>query len=99
MLIAFIIGIVVLCKFISNFTIPAALRTENNRIISLSIWTFFIIINAYYGGAMTMFLTSPVTIDFETRRDVMQAYPGGLSLVRGLLTFGSLLVFSSLLAK
>ena len=38
-------------------------------------WYFFILLNAYYGGAMTMFFTSEATLPFETMRDVMRAYP------------------------
>ena len=36
---------------------------------------FFILINTFYGGAMTMFFTSEVTLPFETIRDVMRTYP------------------------
>jgi hypothetical protein len=35
----------------------------------------FVILNAYYGGAMTMFFTSTVSLPFETIYDVMRAYP------------------------
>ncbi len=38
-------------------------------------WYFFLLLNAYYGGAMTMFFTSTVTIPFNTIRDVMRAHP------------------------
>ena len=36
---------------------------------------FFILINTFYGGAMTMFFTSEITLPFETIRDVMRTYP------------------------
>ena len=33
-------------------------------------WMFFVFLNAYYGGALTMFFTSPTIIPFQTERDV-----------------------------
>ena len=44
-------------------------------ITSFSSWTFFVLLNAYYGGALTMFFTSEVTIPFNNIYDVMKAYP------------------------
>ena len=38
-------------------------------------WYFFNLLNAYYGGAMTMFFTSEATLPFETMREVIKAYP------------------------
>ena len=38
-------------------------------------WMFFVFLNAYYGGAMTMFVSSDITVPFETLSDVMEAYP------------------------
>ena len=38
-------------------------------------WYFFVLLNAYYGGAMTMFFTSESKLPFETERDVIKAYP------------------------
>ena len=32
-------------------------------------------INAYYGGALTMFFVSEITLPFNTLRDVLQAFP------------------------
>lgn len=39
------------------------------------IWYFFVLLNAFYGGALTMFFTSVASIPFENVRDVMRAYP------------------------
>ena len=44
--------------------------------IVLFSWYFFNLLNAYYGGAMTMFFTSEATLPFETMKDVIGAYPG-----------------------
>lgn len=44
-------------------------------IASTTAWFFFLLLNAYYGGALTMFFTSEVSIPFNTIYDVMKAYP------------------------
>ena len=36
---------------------------------------FFILINAYYGGALTMFFSSKLTLPFISIEDVMRSYP------------------------
>ena len=50
-------------------------NTDGYRISSTSVWIFFLIVNAYYGGAMTMFFTTETSIPFETVEDVLRAYP------------------------
>ncbi|TRY67601.1 hypothetical protein TCAL_05368 [Tigriopus californicus] len=49
--------------------------TTGYMITSTTGWYFFVLVNAFYGGALTMFFTSEITIPFRTIRDVMQAYP------------------------
>ena len=44
-------------------------------ITSFSSWTFFVLLNAYYGGALTMFFVSEPTLPFNTLRDVLKAFP------------------------
>ena len=44
-------------------------------IIEVSLWFFFVLINAYYGGALTMFFVSEITVPFNTLRDVLQVFP------------------------
>lgn len=44
-------------------------------IASLSSWLFFVLIQAYYGGALTMFFTSEIPIPFNNIYDVMKDYP------------------------
>jgi hypothetical protein len=46
-----------------------------NKIVLTSGWFFFVLINAYYGGALTMFFVSEITLPFNTIRDVLKAYP------------------------
>lgn len=38
-------------------------------------WFFFVLINAYYGGALTMFFVSEITLPFETIQDALKAFP------------------------
>ena len=46
-----------------------------SRIVMFFGWSFFVLINAYYGGALTMFFASEVALPFETMRDVLKAVP------------------------
>ena len=50
-------------------------HTDGYMISSTSVWFFFLLVNAYYGGALTMFFTSEIGIPFNTIHDVMRAYP------------------------
>ena len=38
-------------------------------------WTFFFLINTYYGGALTMFLASDPTLPFNDVRGAFALYP------------------------
>jgi hypothetical protein len=38
-------------------------------------WVSFVLINAYFGGALTMFFTSDVQLPFENLREVLQNIP------------------------
>ncbi len=40
--------------------------------MNLTTMLFFVLINAYYGGAMTMFFTSERKIPLESIRDVLR---------------------------
>ena len=70
--IAFVSIIVLLLPkiWISNYD-----KTESWMISSTMIWLCFVLLEAYYGGALTMFFTSEVTIPLETLTDVLEAYP------------------------
>ena len=46
-----------------------------NSITKLSLWIFFVLIHAYYGGAMTMFFANEIVPPFRNLRDVLQAFP------------------------
>ena len=50
--------------------------TQGFMISTTTAWIFFFLLNAFYGGAMTMFFASEVSLPFETVREAMQSYPG-----------------------
>ena len=50
-------------------------ETTAFSIITTSGWFFFVLINAYYGGALTMFFVSEITLPFNTIRDALRAFP------------------------
>ena len=44
-------------------------------IASTTGWIFFVLLNAYYSGALTMFFTTELRIPFNSVEEVMKAYP------------------------
>ena len=50
-------------------------HSNGEKIMAFTIWMFFVLVQAFYAGALTMFFTSTTTLPFETDRDVIQAYP------------------------
>ena len=59
--------------FLGNYS--SVERTEGHQMMVVTVWYFFVLLNAYYGGALTMFFTSKARIPFVNIRDVMEAYP------------------------
>ena len=49
--------------------------TESFKLASVFSWLFFLLINAYYGGALTMFFIGELTLPFNSIEDVMRSYP------------------------
>ena len=45
------------------------------KIVILVSWISFVLINAYFGGALTMFFSSDVSLPFDTLREVLQKVP------------------------
>ena len=72
-------GVVAFCMFVTHYILleekQKTEESESYKIMAFSIWTFFVFINAFYGGALTMFFTSTITIDFKSKKDVLKAYP------------------------
>ena len=50
-------------------------HTDGQMIASTSTWFFFVLLNAFYGGALTMFFVSEIPVPFISVEDVMKAYP------------------------
>ena len=51
------------------------LKKVSESIIELIVWFFFVIIYAYYGGALTMFFTNEPTLPFKTVTDALNIVP------------------------
>ena len=51
------------------------ISSESLRILTIAASISFVMIHAYYAGAMTMFFTSKPSIGFTTLRDVLKAVP------------------------
>ncbi len=64
------IGVMVPRMFLSYYD-----STDAQKIVVTSTWYFFVLINAYYGGALTMFFTTEPSLPFSTREEVMELYP------------------------
>ena len=63
-----------------NIAVPYSLlsyyeHTESFKLSSLFSWLFFLLINAYYGGALTMFFSSELSLPFNSIEDVLRSYP------------------------
>ncbi len=59
----------------SHYGLPYDVGVNGEMILSTTVWYFFVLLNAYYGGALTMFFTSTITIPFESVFDVLRAHP------------------------
>ena len=68
-----IVGLALLC--LPYFFIRDWDNMSANSITKLSLWIFFVLIHAYYGGAMTMFFANEIVPPFKNLRDVLQAFP------------------------
>ena len=77
---AWILVLAYVTIIVINIAIPYSLlsyyeHTDSFKLSSLFSWLFFILINAYYGGALTMFFSSKLTLPFISIEDVMRSYP------------------------
>ncbi len=70
------VAIVVITCLTGSYAISLKFENElSNRIVTFFTWTFFVLINAYYGGALTMFFASEISLPFQTLRDVIREVP------------------------
>ncbi|CAB4063952.1 unnamed protein product [Lepeophtheirus salmonis] len=70
--------VITLSSFMGNY-----LRTQSYSILLLSISLCFVILQAYYGGALTMFLSSKSKPAFQTIKEVIQDPKWTLLLRKG----------------
>ena len=47
----------------------------SRRIVVISAWVFFVLLNAFYGGALTMFFSSAPSLPFETMEEGLGRHP------------------------
>ena len=73
--IGFVFMIILIVLLVPYSTISYYEHTEGYNITAFFGWMFFVLINAFYGGALTMFFTSELTIPFNSIEDVMKVYP------------------------
>ena len=57
------------------FAIKYYRHLYSKKIVIISCWCLFVLINAFYGGALTMFFISETTVPFESLRDALRAFP------------------------
>ena len=72
----------ILISFIATKIFQPVEQSNGQQLMIFTSFMFFVVVNAYYGGALTMFFTSPIVIPFQTERDVIRAYPDWTIWVR-----------------
>ena len=63
------------CLLIPHKLLPPNSSSSSISFVSCSGWTFFLLVNAFYGGALTMFFTSEPRPPFETTREGLGLFP------------------------
>ena len=66
--------IIMACIILQKYMTPHK-HTNAEKIMTFTVWLFFVLINAFYGGALTMFFTGTTDIPFNSRHDVLKEYP------------------------
>jgi hypothetical protein len=64
-----------LANVVTFYVTPNSNNSNGKQIMFTTLWYFFVLLNVFYGGALTMFFTSTITIPFEGIVDVMREYP------------------------
>ena len=72
--IASTVGIAMFCIALRKSVIPSE-NTNGEKLFNLTMFLFFVILNSYYGGALTMFFAGTVSVSFEKPIDVLREYP------------------------
>ena len=68
------VGVIMACIVLQKYIMPDE-YTNAETIMTFTVWLFFVMINAFYGGALTMFFTGTTDIPFNSRHDVLREYP------------------------
>ena len=68
-------SVIITCLGLISFFVPYLKDSDARKITITTTCYFFILIDAFYGGALTMFFTSTVTIPLENLRDTLKAHP------------------------
>ena len=74
-------SLIIICLVIISMLIPILFlenwdNSDSVQISATSGWYFFVLLNAFYGGALTMFFASEAALPFDSIRGVMREYPG-----------------------
>lgn len=74
-------SLIIICLVIVSMLIPILFlenwdNSDSVQISATSGWYFFVLLNAFYGGALTMFFASEAALPFDSIRGVMREYPG-----------------------
>ena len=67
--------VAIACLLLPYLTLPNTQTRYGYRLTKIIGWLFFMLIAANYDGALTMFFSTPISIPFEDRADVIRAYP------------------------
>ena len=57
------------------FSLRDYFSTNGFRLFAIIGWLFFVLLEIYFSGTLTMFFTSEAPFPFETVEDVIRAYP------------------------
>ncbi len=69
------LAVFVILACIFNMIDSKAEKRFSYQILMLTIWLMFVLLNAFYGGALTMFYSTPPSIPFNNLQEVIKLYP------------------------
>ena len=75
---------------------PVKCIESHPRIVMFIVWTFFLLLNAFYSGALTMFFTSKPALPFTTVRQGLSDEDWKMIMVDGMQESNSMLVSSNI---
>jgi len=69
------LGVLFAILAVPQFVIPQFHLEQAELVLSTTAWYFFVLMNTYYGGALTMFFATEDSVTFHSELDVVRAYP------------------------